>query len=326
MKIHPMWADYPELASDLTATLDLIESQIRPQNAAVAEALVAMISAGGKMLRPAYCLLFAQFRPTYDRSKMIALAAAVEALHNATLVHDDIIDKATTRRGLPTISAQFGQDVAVYAGDYLFVVCFKLIAKYASDLRSVQQDSTSMERLLNGELEQMATRYDYQIDIDQYLHQVSGKTGQLFALSSFIGAYESGQPLAFAKKIEKIGMNIGIAFQLLDDILDYTSDPDTIGKPVHEDIKQGVYSAPLILAMSRDRDAFLPYLRQQAQMSTADLAAIQALMTRHEGIPQARKMASDYTARALAGLKNLPDQPAKNTLIRLTTALLRRQN
>ncbi|MFD1486201.1 polyprenyl synthetase family protein [Lacticaseibacillus baoqingensis] len=326
MKIHPMWADYPELAKDLTATLDLIESQIRPQNTAVAKALVAMISAGGKLLRPAYCLLFSEFQPTRDRQKIIALAAAVEALHNATLVHDDIIDRSPTRRGLPTISAQFGQDVAVYAGDYLFVVCFKLIAKYASDLRSVQQDSSSMERLLNGELEQMGTRYDYQIDIDQYLHQVSGKTGQLFALSSFIGAFESGQPLAFAKKIEKIGMNIGIAFQLLDDILDYTSDPDTIGKPVHEDIKQGVYSAPLILAMSQNRQAFIPYLSKQAAMTDADLNAIQALMQDYAGIAQARQMASTYTARALAGLAALPDVPAKATLIQLTTALLDRKS
>ncbi|WP_125711104.1 polyprenyl synthetase family protein [Lacticaseibacillus porcinae] len=326
MLIHPMWADYPEVASELTATLQLIQQEIKPQNTKVADALVDMINAGGKLLRPAYCLLFSQFAKNRDADKMIALAAAVEALHNATLVHDDIIDKSSVRRGLPTISAQFGEDVAVYAGDYLFVVCFKLIAKYASDLKSVQQDAGSMERLLNGELEQMATRYNYDMTIDQYLNQVSGKTGQLFALSSFIGTYESGQPLRFAKKVEKIGLNIGVAFQLLDDILDYTADSQTLGKPVHEDMKQGVYSAPLILAMSQNRAAFLPYLQKQKAMTADDLQAVMQLVTQYRGVQRARAMAQDYTDQALKGLNTLPDVPAKQTLIRLTTQLLNRRS
>jgi heptaprenyl diphosphate synthase len=326
MLIHPMWADYPEVASELTATLQLIQQEIKPQNTKVADALVEMINAGGKLLRPAYCLLFSQFAKNRDADKMIALAAAVEALHNATLVHDDIIDKSKVRRGLPTISAQFGEDVAVYAGDYLFVVCFKLIAKYASDLRSVQQDAGSMEKLLNGELEQMATRYNYDMDIDHYLSQVSGKTGQLFALSSFIGTYESGQSLRFAKKVEKIGLNIGIAFQLLDDILDYTADADTLGKPVHEDMKQGVYSAPLILAMSQNRVAFLPYLQKQHAMTADDLQAVMQLVRQYQGVEQARAMAADYTQQALNGLAGLPEAPVKHTLIRLTEQLLRRRS
>jgi heptaprenyl diphosphate synthase len=326
MLIHPMWADYPEVASELTATLQLIQQEIKPQNTKVADALVEMINAGGKLLRPAYCLLFSQFAKNRDADKMIALAAAVEALHNATLVHDDIIDKSKVRRGLPTISAQFGEDVAVYAGDYLFVVCFKLIAKYASDLRSVQQDAGSMEKLLNGELEQMATRYNYDMDIDHYLSQVSGKTGQLFALSSFIGTYESGQSLRFAKKVEKIGLNIGIAFQLLDDILDYTADADTLGKPVHEDMKQGVYSAPLILAMSQNRAAFLPYLQKQHAMTADDLQAVMQLVRQYQGVEQARAMAADYTQQALNGLAGLPEAPVKHTLIRLTEQLLRRRS
>lgn len=324
MKIHPMWADYPALASELSATLDLITTQIKPQSSAVATALIEMINAGGKLLRPAYCLLFSQFSPTSDRQKMIALAAAIEALHNATLVHDDIIDAASIRRGLPTISARFGQDVAVYAGDYLFVVCFKLIAKYASDLRSVQQDANSMERLLNGELEQMNTRYQYQMDIDHYLTQVSGKTGQLFALASFIGAYESGQSMRFAKRIEQIGMNIGIAFQLLDDILDYTASSATLGKPVHEDLRQGVYSAPLILAMAGHGAEFAPLLSKRDAMTTADVAAVAALVARYDGVGQARAMAAKHTERALAALATLPAVPARDDLMRLTRQLLTR--
>lgn len=324
MQIHPMWADYPLVSTELQATLALIERQIKPDNTAVAQALVQLINAGGKLLRPAYCLLFSQFKPT-DRQKMIALAAAVETLHTATLVHDDIIDRATTRRGQPTISATFGPDVAVYAGDYLFVVCFKLLANYASSLRSVQQDGTSMERILNGELKQMATRYNTAITIDQYLTQVSGKTGQLFALSCFIGAYEGGNTWQFAKQAETIGMDIGIAFQLLDDILDYTSTPKTMGKPVHEDLRQGVYSAPLILAMSEHRTEFQPLLAKGNEMSADDIDQVLALISHYDGIGAARSMAEKHTAAALKGLATLPATSARTALEALTRQLLTRE-
>ena len=119
------------------------------------------------------------------------------------MIHDDIIDKSPTRRNQVTIQKQFGPDTAVYAGDYLFVVCFGLLSHYASSLRSIQQDSGSMEKILKGELDQMATRYQTKITIDDYLKQVSGKTGQLFALSCFIGAYESGSSPTLLKTLKK---------------------------------------------------------------------------------------------------------------------------
>lgn len=155
MKIHPMWHEYPTLAPELASALAMIEKQITTNNTPVAKAIMEMINGGGKLLRPAYCLLFSRFQDV-DREKMIALAAAIETLHTATLIHDDIIDKSPTRRNQVTIQKQFGPDTAVYAGDYLFVVCFKLLSHYASSLRSIQQDSGSMEKILKGELDQMA--------------------------------------------------------------------------------------------------------------------------------------------------------------------------
>ncbi|MDE3283269.1 heptaprenyl diphosphate synthase [Lacticaseibacillus casei] len=324
MKIHPMWHEYPTLAPELSSALTLIEKQITTNNTPVAEAILEMINGGGKLLRPAYCLLFSRFQDT-DREKMIALAAAIETLHTATLIHDDIIDKSPTRRNQITIQKQFGPETAVYAGDYLFVVCFKLLAHYASSLRSIQQDSGSMEKILKGELDQMATRYQTDITIDDYLKQVSGKTGQLFALSCFVGAYESGGSTNFAKAAEKIGMDIGIAFQLLDDILDYTSSGDTLGKPVCEDVRSGVYSAPLILAMQRDRQAFLPLLAKKDQISDAEMDTLRDLVIQYEGVKQAYAMARQHTDQAIAGLKKLPAGPAQDDLIRLTGSLLNRK-
>lgn len=325
MKIHPMWHEYPTLAPELASALTLIEKQITTNNTPVAKAIMEMINGGGKLLRPAYCLLFSRFQDT-DREKMIALAAAIETLHTATLIHDDIIDKSPTRRNQVTIQKQFGPDTAVYAGDYLFVVCFKLLAHYASSLRSIQQDSGSMEKILKGELDQMATRYQTQITINDYLKQVSGKTGQLFALSCFIGAYESGGTTNFAKTAEKIGMNIGIAFQLLDDILDYTSDGETLGKPVYEDVRSGVYSAPLILAMQRDRQAFLPLLAKKEHISDTEMIQLRDLVIKYEGVKQAYTMAQQRTDLATAGLQKLPAGPARDDLIRLTESLLNRKS
>ena len=324
MKIHPMWHEYPTLAPELASALTLIEKQITTNNTPVAKAIMEMINGGGKLLRPAYCLLFSRFQDT-DREKMIALAAAIETLHTATLIHDDIIDKSPTRRNQVTIQKQFGPDTAVYAGDYLFVVCFKLLAHYASSLRSIQQDSGSMEKILKGELDQMATRYQTQITINDYLKQVSGKTGQLFALSCFIGAYESGGTTNFAKTAEKIGMNIGIAFQLLDDILDYTSDGETLGKQVYEDVRSGVYSAPLILAMQRDRQAFLPLLAKKEHISDAEMIQLRDLVIKYEGVKQAYTMAQQRTDLATAGLQKLPAGAARDDLIRLTESLLKRK-
>ncbi len=325
MKIHPMWHEYPTLAPELASALTLIEKQITTNNTPVAKAIMEMINGGGKLLRPAYCLLFSRFQDT-DREKMIALAAAIETLHTATLIHDDIIDKSPTRRNQVTIQKQFGPDTAVYAGDYLFVVCFKLLAHYASSLRSIQQDSGSMEKILKGELDQMATRYQTQITINDYLKQVSGKTGQLFALSCFIGAYESGGTTNFAKTAEKIGMNIGIAFQLLDDILDYTSDGETLGKPVYEDVRSGVYSAPLILAMQRDRQAFLPLLAKKEHISDTEMIQLRDLVIKYEGVKQAYTMAQQRTDLATAGLQKLPAGAARDDLIRLTESLLKRKS
>ncbi|MDC8270637.1 polyprenyl synthetase family protein, partial [Lacticaseibacillus rhamnosus] len=208
----------------------------------------------------------------------------------------------------------------------LFVVCFKLLAHYASSLRSIQQDSGSMEKILKGELDQMATRYQTQITINDYLKQVSGKTGQLFALSCFVGAYESGGTTNFAKTAEKIGMNIGIAFQLLDDILDYTSDGETLGKPVYEDVRSGVYSAPLILAMQRDRQAFLPLLAKKEHISDTEMIQLRDLVIKYEGVKQAYTMAQQRTELATAGLQKLPAGAARDDLIRLTESLLKRKS
>lgn len=328
MKLHSMWQEYPALQADLSASLQLMEKSLKLKNKAVEEAILAMIHSGGKLLRPAYQLLFSAFGSEKDPEKAVALAASIEMLHTASLIHDDIVDHADTRRRLPTIRSQFGNDVAVYAGDYLFVCCFKLMADYASSMKSLQMNSRSMEKILAGELGQMSKRYDVNVTVADYLENISGKTAELFALSCFIGAYESGTSLRFANQAKEIGESIGLAFQIMDDILDYSQASAQLGKPVLEDVRQGVYSLPLLLALKTDRTQMLPILAKKDAMTDADTQVIYQLVQEGQGLVEAKKLAAKYTDKALQGIKKLPETPdeSKDYLYRITEQILSRTN
>lgn len=329
MKLHSMWDSYPELQADLQKTLKVMEKSLQLKNKAVQQAILTMIHSGGKLLRPAYQLLFSEFGSEKNSDKSIALAAAIEMLHTASLVHDDIVDAADTRRQQPTIRAQFGNDVAVYAGDYLFVCCFKLMADYASTLKSLQFNSRSMEKILAGELGQMDGRYNTKVSIDDYLKNISGKTAELFSLSCFIGAYESGTSLRLANQAKEIGMNIGIAFQIKDDILDYSQNESTLGKPVLEDVRQGIYSLPLLYALKKEPQKLLPLLDKRTEMSAEEAQQVYELVHESNGVEDAQKLAASYTNKALQQIKKLPDSAgtsAKDLIYQITETILTRTN
>ncbi|MDN6584496.1 MAG: polyprenyl synthetase family protein [Enterococcus sp.] len=328
MKLHPMWQDYPDLAKQLTTTLHLMEDVVKLKNKKVESAVLDMIHAGGKLLRPAYQLLFAQFGPEQDEKKATALAASIEMLHTATLNHDDIVDYSELPRVWPTIRSTFGNDTAVYAGDYLFICCFKLLSDYSTSLRSLQLNSRSMEKILDGELGQMDDRYKLDQTVEEYLENISGKTAELFALSCSVGAFESGNSERFAKKAGMIGQNIGIAFQIMDDLLDYDAASDTLGKPVLEDVRQGVYSLPLIYAINQDNEELQHLLEKKNQLTAEDALAVQRLVHQLGGTTYAQQLASDYTDQALKDIRKLPDNyfNTKETLERLTRQILLRTN
>lgn len=328
MKLHPMWQEYPDLAKQLTTTLELMESVVKLKNKKVEAAVLDMIQAGGKLLRPAYQLLFSQFGPDQDEKKATSLAASIEMLHTATLIHDDIVDESALRRGLPTIRSAFGNDTAVYAGDYLFICCFKLLSDYSTSLRSLQLNSRSMEKILDGELGQMDDRYKLDQTVAEYVENISGKTAELFALSCSVGAFESGNSERFAKKAGTIGLNIGIAFQIMDDLLDYQADAATLGKPVLEDVRQGVYSLPLIYALNQEKEQLRPYLEKKKQMTEEDTLQVQKLVQQLGGVAYAQQLAADYTEEALKDIRKLPDNffGTKETLERLTSQILTRKS
>lgn len=283
----------------------------------------------GKMLRPACVMLFGAFGPDADQKhdELQKIATSIETLHNATLIHDDIIDESSMRHGRPSIQTKYGKHIAVYAGDYLFALSLTLLSENAQSLHSVIADGKTMQNILVGETEQYNNAYNIDISEKEYLDQIKGKTGVLFGLACFIGAYESGIKVTKALKAKKFGEYLGQAFQLRDDILDYTTTSSTFKKTVLLDVKDGIYSGPLIFALQNDDNNHLHELVKIEKDLTQDqLHEIENLVNHLGGVERAQKLADQYTEKALASLKkHWPDNENRALIEQLTGRLLKRQ-
>lgn len=324
MNIHPMWDAYPALRVELEATVALIEENITIKNPDIQERVKELLFSGGKLLRPAYSILFSQLIPERDAQKAHAVAASLEVLHMATLIHDDVIDEAGLRRGNETLNAAYGNRIAVYAGDYLFTVSFKLLQTYVGDASILQLDSRGMENILIGELNQMSKRYNLNMNMRDYLSQIKGKTAQLFALSCYAGASQNENTKQLARSAYQIGSNIGMAFQITDDILDYSMDGKTIGKPAMQDVRNGIYTAPLLYALRQERKSLLPLLEKGAALTESEEKQILHIVEQSGGLEEARKLAEKYTKKALRQISQLPRQRAREDISRITEQILSR--
>ncbi|MBU9721667.1 MULTISPECIES: polyprenyl synthetase family protein [Bacillaceae] len=325
MRIHQMWDTHPNLKADLASVLELIESHIRVRDKKVETTLKELVHSGGKLLRPAFSLLCSQVGPEHNKDKSIAVAAALETLHMATLVHDDVIDESDTRHGRATLHTQYDNKFAIYSGDYLFCICFNILSRYATSLAHLEFNSRSMEKILGGELAQLNSRFKPSVSVKSYLSRVAGKTAQLFAISCYSGAIESGAKRADAMNAWNMGHYIGMAFQIKDDILDYNGEQVTLGKPVMNDIRQGVYTLPLIYAMQENASAFMPLLEKKEALTDDDMVEISELISRYRGVEKAQALAERYTQKAKKHLNRMPDGEHKAILLDIMTRLLDRR-
>lgn len=325
MRTHQMWNDYPDLKKDLSAVLTLIDKNIRVRNKRVESTIKEMIQAGGKLLRPAYSLLCANLGPEQDKEKSIAVAAALETLHMATLIHDDVIDDSDSRHGRPTLHSTQGNNFAIYTGDYLFCVCFTILSRHSTSLSHLEFNARSMEKILSGELDQLDSRYKYQVTVKDYLSRISGKTAQLFAVSCYSGAIQSGASRYLAMRAWNMGHYIGMAFQIMDDVLDFKGDYQDVGKPIMADIRQGNYTLPLIYALKQKQKDILPVLQKKAEISDSELRMLATLIEQCNGVEKAQQLAEKYTKKALHQLSKLPNGEYKDILYTLTTNLLERK-
>lgn len=313
---NKFWSDDPVLEKELDQVALLMKKQIKIQNKDIRQAIFDLLDAGGKRLRPAYLLLFAGFT-SLKKEETYALAASIELLHTATLIHDDVIDHADTRRGVKTLSTKYSPEIAVYGGDYLFVAVFKLLAQHTFDTSNLVKHIDAMERLLGGELGQLDHHFDLNQSMADYLKNISGKTGELFALSACAAPLVQKEN-RLASLANKIGMAIGIAFQIMDDYLDYASDEATLGKPVFEDVKQGIYSAPVLFALEENR----PVVEQLILNEQYD--ALYHWIKNSHALESTKNLARTYTNTALDLIEKLPDHKNKKSIAQLTYKLLER--
>lgn len=323
------WDSFPQVQKDMIEINQIILKHINSVPDLLGQALEDTFAVPGKMLRPACVMLFGAFGPdaTQKQDELKKIATSIETLHNATLIHDDIIDESSMRHGRPSIQTKYGKHIAVYAGDYLFALSLTLLSENAQSLHSVIADGKTMQNILVGETEQYNNAYNINISEKEYLNQIKGKTGVLFGLACFIGAYESGIKVTKALKAKQFGEYLGQAFQLRDDILDYTTTSSTFKKPVLLDVKDGIYSGPLIFALQNDDNNHLHELVKMRKDLTQDqLHEIENLVNHLGGVERAQKLADQYTEKALASLKkHWPDNENRALIEQLTGRLLKRQ-
>ncbi|RCW71902.1 polyprenyl synthetase family protein [Saliterribacillus persicus] len=322
--MHKLWEPYPLLKNDLKLVEELINKSIRVKNKKVEATIKRVTQAGGKKLRPAFALLCANIGPKQDDQNKIAIGAALETLHMATLVHDDVIDEAEERHGVVAMHATNDNKYAIYAGDYLFCVCFTILSQHSATLGQLEFNAKSMERILTGELDQLEARFTPPLSVKSYLSRVSGKTAQLFAVSCYSGALVSEATRRQQMIAWNFGHYIGMAFQIMDDILDYTGKEQIVGKPVLADVRQGIYTLPLIYARRENPEVFDNILTKKEALTENDIQYLTELIEKYNGVEKARELAKRYTKKATDHLNKLPQGEYREILNDITTKLLKR--
>lgn len=315
---------YQDIAikGDLEQVHSVILNQLDNSTPFIRDALSDLVENTGKMLRPALLLISARFG-SLERKKIFRLAAAVEMLHMATLVHDDIIDQAPTRRGIPTLHSRFDPRTAVLLGDFLFTRSFQLASEH-TDIETGRYVAGIVNSICESEIRQHNNFTFYTTNFKEYHRRIMGKTAALFALSAYVGAYESTVDERCTRRLKKIGYNIGAGFQIIDDILDFSDRSDRTGKGTGTDIRQGIVNLPLLYALQQDSGSLEKKLSRRPKNGRRLKQIISTTKELH-GIERARTVAHSYTDKALHSIHLLPPGNARDSLKQFTSFLLQRK-
>ncbi|MBB5887452.1 polyprenyl synthetase family protein [Lactovum miscens] len=317
------WKEFREIESLLEQVQSEMKSRLYINNNEISAALQDFSTQGGKMVRPALFFLFAGMGETVTLQDKVKIASSIELLHLATLIHDDIIDDSPTRRNLPTLQKQLGKDTAVYAGDFVYTVYFELLTETMNGSALLSQNAKSMKKVLMGELIQKDLAYNTDVKIYDYLRAISGKTAELLCMSCYQGAYFGGLNRSSQKLARRIGRNVGLAFQIYDDILNFSVDLKN-EKPILSDVQQGIFTLPLILARDHSPEKIIPYLQRASFLKLTDLYHLAELVKKTGALENALKLAERLTSKALKDISHLPNGTNKNILIEATQKLLKR--
>ena len=327
--------------------LALVEQEIAAQNSAAIEPVCEISSylreGGGKRLRPAL-LLLAAGASGYRGKNAIRLGAVVEMLHSATLIHDDVIDGANTRRGRPSANARWGNHMSVLAGDWLYMQSFEMALRQRNfAVLDILIDLT--QNMVEGELLQLTRLGQIDLNEAEATELAYRKTACLFSGCSRLGAVLGEQPKHIEDALADYGRNAGLAFQLVDDLLDFTASPEKLGKPVLSDLKEGKVTLPLIFALEAQAGShategdgngvthangngrrLVSKVLEERDFQSVRPEEITKLVRETGALDRAAKLATEYVQRAKAGLEVLPDSEYRRALLAVPDFILEREN
>jgi octaprenyl-diphosphate synthase len=284
-----------------------------------------LVAAGGKRIRPVVTLL-ACGATGGDMAAAIPYAVAAELTHSATLLHDDVIDDGPMRRGQPASRVIWGNSVSVLAGDWLLTRALEIVAAAPAARQALGPLLVTMRRLVEGEVLQLTFRGTFAATETTYLQVVVGKTASLFGWATAAGAWAAGVDGTVAQALSTFGEGIGIAFQLVDDALDYAADPGLLGKKLGTDLLEGKSTLPLIRALEAQpalRHRLTLLMEGQADGETVAAEVLEAVK-RSGGVEAARSMARDHTRQAMGALERIPDGPHRRALAEAARSLTER--
>jgi octaprenyl-diphosphate synthase len=307
------------LAADLGQVNQLIVSRMHSPVALIPQLAGHIVSAGGKRLRPMLTLGCARLCG-YQGERHVALAAAVEFIHTATLLHDDVVDSSDLRRGRDTANAVWGNKPAVLVGDFLFSRSFELMVEDGS-LRILEILSRAAAVIAEGEVGQLVTANDTTTTEAAYLEVIGAKTAALFAAASRIGAVVAERPAAEEEALERFGRNLGVAFQLIDDMLDFSARQSELGKSVGDDFRDGKITLPILIAFARGNSEERSFWRrtlEDCDQHPGDLERAMRLVERRGAVAETMCRARAYAEAAAAALVCFPDGPMRRALIEAT--------
>lgn len=315
---------FAAIADDLQQVEKAIQQALQTPDAMLGEVSTHLLRAGGKRIRPALVVLASKF-PGVELARVMPVAVAVELIHSATLVHDDVVDESAVRRGQPTVNAVWSNQVAVLVGDYLFAKGFSLLAETGNN-RVVRIMADVVHEMSRGELAQIASYFHTGQSEEDYYERIRQKTGYLIAESCRLGAIMAGASEQEAQALYDYGMGIGLSFQIADDLLDFQGSAAKVGKPVCGDLKEGILTLPVIHALrTSPRAAELKTLIETQKLTDADIEWVKALLEESGSFAYAREQAMMHLNRGLAQLDNVPDLTTRPALEALADFVISRQ-
>lgn len=314
---------YAPIQEDMLKVEDRLKAASQVTFPHLATLLEHCLKGDGKRIRPALTLFSGKFYD-YNLDLLLPMATGVEIMHTATLVHDDAIDHSLVRRGRPTVNKLWGEEQAVLLGDYLFAEAGLLIAS-TSNLRAIKLFATTLKTISSGEINQAINAFNLNQARSQYIQRIAQKTATLFATATESGSVLSQAPEASIQILTEYGYNLGIAFQIVDDILDFIGTDEELGKPTGSDLVQGTVTLPILLLMEQYPDE-PPVKKLYKHHDHENIKRVIELVRNSPSIIQeCYHVAGDYCVNASHNLKLLPENPARQSLSALTDYILSRK-